>query len=582
MSQEIGFQRWSRGHDERNVLKAMIHAILERSLVQRGIQTLYLREQRGDLVYPGHTPDDESEFIIHVHARAGDTRANVMPKTLRGFEVNEIGDRCFFEPSGRGILIIDPDSASAVAELIGNELYVLFPLNEGMRMRTEDRLSIYQFIFEETARLLGEGLPTLEQILSGTFRLPSAKTLRSMQEQLDTSRESLAQKVSHVATLISQLEGLGRRTGDTDVLLEQLHRIPEVQSLSVHDGVLQIGTFTMYGVDVHQENHLHEYGEFNMRMTFGLYGGVQFNNTTRRVPVGGDDYGHPHVDRGRSHFWCQGEGKFIQPLLEKTEIMPAVLFALQAISTINDDPHSNGNYLWVLRKFPIVKERMEYPKDKPPLSDETRRAFADLLDQKRGNGAKNLRSTIAEKREEITVDQGHIVRGALATMLERAVASAKDTSDKEDRIAEEISMMVKDRISAIRDLDEVLWTSVTGDVIEVEVNKLETTGNPSQKKYLSGPFTLTYDLFTGAVRFKNKEPTMLNNGHLYNAPQVPDMDGSLPPGQLTMTLPELLGELELATAVALSLDLLKTIDEDSVPAEVLTAATLSREQELPV
>lgn len=524
-----------------------VDQILSAALSRKGVERLYLWPSNGEYRRIENRLDS---FVIHVYARARDTAGfQPTPKTMWGFTIEApygYDDQYLFEPSGDGLVIIEPDSGFAVAEVVSNNLYILFDVISP-HLKEDVRTGIFRRILREALTLIGGGIPSLEQLFKGDFTAPSRKTMQEMQEGVTANQMNVSRQVAYIENLESQLQKLTADTpgAGSESVVERLLSIPEVKALSVHDSNVIIQTHTMYGVHP-SSMQIHEYGEFEVTLGFGDRAHAKFKNLTRRVNYKDDSYGHPHVDRVDG-FWCRGEGVGILTLLAEFEFEASLLFALHAISSVND--RDNGNYLAVLDLFPVVTAKAEYPKKALAINAETRERFAKVFNQTMDTARERLQQKINRAKGEVAPEQARILIGTFAATLQKMLVNKL-----------EVTKHLQVEFEKIRLIPDVAGVSIVEDVLEVETHQLRAVDTATQDSYSIGSFTLDYDFRNGTVRFKGHTPRRAANGEYYQAPQLPGREGELPLGQLTSTLPQLLGELELETAVTLSINFLTSLD----------------------
>ncbi len=572
MPPQIVIHRWNSRDSDAQSFKQITSEVLGRALEGRGVEEIFLWDSGGEY----HSIEARGRtrvFVIHLYARARDNaRLQAVPHKMWGFQTKMREghySEYLFEPSGDGLVIIEPETGYAVAELIGNNLYILFEITDTRSLREDARLGVYRKILREALVFLGGGFPTLEELFRGDFIVPDARLLRRMQEDIAQRRQEVVRRVTHAVALENQLFKLAGNTTESDQAAERLYNIPEIKSLIVRGGNLVLNTHTMYGT-YPRRGTIHEYGEFRIELSFGGDGYASFKNLTRR-PYSDESgsYGHPHVDRGEKNFWCKGEGSAILPLLRDYEFEAATLFALKAIESVNE--YSDGaNYLSVLGSFPVVDKRMEYPKKKFALDPETRRAFGKIFDQTLAITKKQLEGNLNEAKQAVKPDQAQILQGTLAATLETLLAQKpKIMRKKAAQVSTPpVTSIVQAQVSKIREMDNIADVSIEEDILKIKTRHLNALDTVSRVSYSIGSFIIEYDFRSGIVRFKNTIPLRGPRGNVLQAPQLTDPEGELPLGQLTSTIPELLGNLELETAVALSLEFLASFNGAEIAPEI--------------
>ena len=548
MSLEIRTHNWDDNKGNTKEFIKITREVLGNSIEAKGLERAFLIDMNGGQRDPQLSKD---YFAVLFCARARkDVGVQKLPSKMWGYSTKTNGDDFYlFEPSGDGLIVVDPQSESAVAELVGNNLYLLFPAHSEYT-GPKAKLEIYRATLKEARILMGSDLPTLEELRSGNFRLPDVAALHRMKKEVSQYRQEVGRQASRALALEEQLRNLGSGN-ETDRLIDRLRNIPEIKRLSIEDGGMIIETHTMYGVHP-RRGTIHEFGEFRISLTFGGNASATFRNTTQR-PHG---YGHPHVDR-ENGYWCQGEGSGILKLLSEYEYEAAILFALKAIDSVNNS--TGGNYFEILRLFPEVAKREPYPKGRAQLGELTHERFTKLFGGKSGESRTRLEQSIAEVREAIVVGQAKILGGKLAGTLE--VLSSLRTIETPCR---RVASFIETQINKVRDFPETRSVSIEDDTLQVETAKLKAVEGTSRVRYSIGPFTLRYDFRNGTSTFVSASPAQSRKLGVFQAPQLPDAKGEPPVGQLSATLPELLGSLELETAVRLSLDFLTSFNKKEI------------------
>jgi hypothetical protein len=281
-----------------------------------------------------------------------------------------------------------------------------------------------------------------------------------------------------------------------------------------------------------------------MELTFGGRPNITFKNITQRSYR--DEYGtygHPHVDRGTTGHWCKGEGSGILILLRDFEFEAAVLFALKAINSVNDE--GSGNYLAVLKSFPQVERVKEYPPTKERPNKATYLAFSEIF-KGSGQEGSELKNNIIETRREIRAHQEKILRATLQQTLGKLTARSSDQKQK-------VSSLLKTQLALVTKIPDVRSVWIEKDVLHVVTYDLEAVDSVTNTSTTIGPVKIEADFRTGSILLKLNDTKVARERYL---PHLPAQDGELPLGQLASTLPELLGNLEFETAISMSLEYL--------------------------
>lgn len=524
--------------------------VLADALEPRGITAIHINDADGATQKP---IKEEATFWVHLYSRA---RANVgvleRPRRVFGKPVRTCGDkdRVLFEPSGDGLVVVDPASGYAVAEIVGDNLYVFFSCNTSCCH--EASTPAYRRVLEEAVPLLGGAIPPLSEIAAGKA-VPEVRPSPILARELVESRRLIEGDVALAQRLHAQLVS-AEAGADADAVLETLRRVPEVRHVDVtRDGTLRLLTHVMCAKNLRTDK-LHEFGEFDIRLRFGreeISRAVTFQNLTRRVDYREDEYspgeyGHPHVERPGNKY-CMGEGEAILPLLRAYEIEAAALFALKAIQSVNTS--DTGNYLRVLRLFPVVESPPKYPAEPAEIGDSTRLAFRRLYEGARSSDEERTRQRLRETLASIDGHQASIARGAFYAKLKQ--------------LGHDAGAAIGEALEAARDAALGAEVLLQGDVLTVRLRNLSVRDLSTDRDTRVKDVVLTCDVRRGSVRLSSGSPL----------PQVDELwEGRLPAGQLTATLPELLGGLEFAAAASMTLAFLGEFESGEEPEEALPVA----------
>ncbi|MFA7193481.1 MAG: hypothetical protein WC087_01005 [Candidatus Paceibacterota bacterium] len=482
-------------------------------------------------------------FFLNVFGTAdGDKVELTLPDELWKQRVRTC-NRTLYQPSGRGIVIVDPESNYAVAELVGkNNLYLLYDASNNCC--NKPNVDVYKHILTEAMNLIRGDLPSLVQIKNGKFKIPKSKKDVDLQKQLTENRRLIQNDIVLTSSLVSKNDDNQQAYEEADKVLQTLWNIPEIQNIRVDGRRIIFTTQTMYAVDPGTKI-LHEFGQFEIKLLFG--GGEEtpavFKNLTRRVEYERHTFGHPHVDRYTNQF-CMGEGKVILPLLKDYEFEASILVAIKAIGTINEIHY--GDYLTVLRKFPVVDKSIDYPK-KPPLKDPVViSAFRNLFVDERAAQKQDKENELKKLMNNIRRNQMMIAQNVFIQNLVKVPAAV--TTD-----------LFNERIQRVSAWPEVSGVFFKGDdVFVVDTRSIKSRDISTEKIHNIGSFRILCNVLKGLVSISpigNEMEPDINIPHLH-----PMWDGGLPIGPLHATLPELLGELDLETVIELVLEFLKEFD----------------------
>jgi hypothetical protein len=278
--------------------------------------------------------------------------------------------------------VITDDTGTPVAEMIGNNLYIYYPvysseMRRGVavfrkileaalasrgtprkraalrKAREEARLARIRAEAEERiSRIRAEGEATRDTsretyvtACAGRFEHTVADTRRAIEksgsevEELQAKLVEAIRRGSGLQRKLSQM--LTVREGDRGAYareFDKLFSVPNVIDVRVDRGTIVVFTDTLYCVDP-RTSRKHEIGAF--RITIRMDGAVTWNNETRKI----HGYDAPHVDGGKA---CLGNVSEVLPQLAGNyEYAALVMVAIQFIESVNvDDPWGETINQW--------------------------------------------------------------------------------------------------------------------------------------------------------------------------------------------------------------------------------------------
>ncbi|QQS22660.1 hypothetical protein IPM19_03445 [bacterium] len=475
-------------------------------------------------------------YILTPYSMSGKVLA---PDQIWKTTSNMYDNHLMYTPSGEGMLIIDSTSDTVVAEYTDYNLYILLDPYALCCIANRGWLYIFEQILKETLLYLPAGPPQICEIYDGRFRIPKIADIKDMVGDLRYLRDQLAKHVGTGTELYDQLAKISD-TDPSERVLKQLARIPEIKTMSIKKQSITIVTYTMYAED-RSRHKIHELGPFRITLNFGENASAEFRNQGHRY--GG--YGHPHVDRDREGYWCMGEGSAILDLLKTFEFEAAILFAIKAIESVNPRP----DYLSILRQFPIVEERLKYPKAEAELDEHSKESFLKMYSDDNDGIHKRILGKIRNFQNSAKGAQSELFLSVFGSTLIKELADPNG--------ARNLTEKLQSQIKELKDFPWVDRVTIRDDLVGVRTVSMVITDTDTQEKFRVGPFGIAYNFSDGTVKVQSERPFMVN-GQIYQAPQIPNEDGDLILSQLTMTLPELMGELEVATCTELFVNYIAT------------------------
>ncbi len=557
MSLVVKTTDWTRSLETQQDFEGITREVLGDKLAY--MDEIEIHDGMHDTERQKHIPPQnrDNRFVINIFATPSKVASvRLTPKKIWGhpMAICESGER-MYEPSGDGLVIVDPKTGDVMAELVGNSLYFLFRANSDRYSDRKSRNAIYRGILLEAVKFLRIGLPTLEQCQRGEFPPIDRDLLGRIKMSMHAHRAELEQHMAQRGELDRQFADITNNTSESDRAIKLLANIPEIKKVEVQGDKLILFTHVMYALSG-DGKQLYELGEFKVTLSFGDKADASFSNLTRR-PFHRDEryaaeYGHPHVDRSKGH-WCQGEGAWIIKLLQNFEFEAATLFALKAIDSVNED----DAYQRILQIFPRAVARMEYPKERAPLSPETLRAFQVLYSQNRQTREHGLKARVVELLNQIDANRRSVFYAALANTL--GVLKPQEVASK-----------VHNELEKLWKLKEVREINLLGSTLHVVFSQLEVTDISTDQVYSVGPLHLQFNTRDDAVRVINPFPIYHDRFGAVHVPQLGATEkDAVGIGQLSLVVPELLGSLEIESAVIVTLNFLKEFDGKKVNPSIL-------------
>jgi len=259
-------------------------------------------------------------------------------------------------PSEQSRVFFAPENNAAVAELMGDNLYIFVPINDerlahvgpdifscilqmvvesgalGTPVSLEERAAMIRGIQKGLfVKLCGSRMAHNIQVTEAAIRDKDARLEKQRTQllngylQLKASREKLSRPAAPIE---------GEKFGNE---FDGLLRVPKVHRVVVVDYRVEVYTDTIYCRDP-RTKILHELGKF--RICVDVFGGdVKWFNLTRRINGHKKNMHAPHVfDEGEA---CLGSAaETLAELLSNFEISATVMYAIQFLESVNVDDDS--------------------------------------------------------------------------------------------------------------------------------------------------------------------------------------------------------------------------------------------------
>lgn len=320
---------------------------------------------------------DENFYVLLWSSTSGSyTDGNNQLRRAGGkvFGVN-VGDQwnCY-APSGQGIAIKDGQN-NTWAELIGDNLYVLVPINA---QHMANRLEAFRLIIDETinqletdpekrAELVAKMAKRLEQEraqrtregLKNLVTQLHRKTTEDLKQKQDNDQfrlEQISSETIQIATRMRvnqiQLRALEDTLPDVEKeaakLFKKLCDVDKVDGLEVDGSLLKISTALLCATDA-RTGLSHEIGK--MLITIDITSGkVRFLNQTRKVEAYWPEANAPHVD-GNGTACLGNAAQTIQQLFATMDLQTLVVFLIGFVESVNISDRA-GAYI---TRWPLAK-----------------------------------------------------------------------------------------------------------------------------------------------------------------------------------------------------------------------------------
>lgn len=279
-----------------------------------------------------------------------------------------------FLPSGQGIPICDDATNYAVAELVGDNLYIHHDICED---GTSRELSIYRRLLEEVVIELTlspkEKKERLKKLAEEQAKRNREQYIKECSNRVNTTLENLREDVTgakeKIARFQKELVKTIRRLQENESKLrffesdnkdelekyglefDKLIGLPKVIEVRVLSHGIYVFTDILFCVNP-KTDKTHEIGKFRIEIsTDGKRDGIKWFNLTRQVKGCKSGMQAPHIfSNGKA---CLGNAEEVIPeLIANYEFSVVAMLAIQFVETVNVEDDA-GKYIgeWPVAKF---------------------------------------------------------------------------------------------------------------------------------------------------------------------------------------------------------------------------------------
>jgi hypothetical protein len=319
-------------------------------------------------------PINDGKFHIHLWSATSGEPFRHNPKNFFDDALWITGDSPIFAPSGRGLVLSDPNGWE-LAELIGeNNLYVLYRAFDNGE---DEEFQVFQRLlgeFLDLSFLSAEQREERRKRLLETAQLTSRRNLLAHftdpnhQKSVAAKSQALAATWKKIADSNVAIFAAGKSVTETELELKGLSQLrekraekasqefdkiaalPDVTAVSVQSGVLTVLTRPLTCVDPRSKKR-HAIGAFRIQIYMnGDRGGVRWENMTRRVQAYKPDMHAPHILPSGEP--CIGTAQELFPRLVGSEQYSNVArMAIQFVQSVNTNDKAGS----LVDKWPLVE-----------------------------------------------------------------------------------------------------------------------------------------------------------------------------------------------------------------------------------
>jgi len=306
-----------------------------------------------------HAPENDGRVHVCIFSSPNYRTHRSMSQTLFGARLAWGRDCKIVRPSGEGLLIED-DAGNQVGELIGDSLYIHYPLSASADLRLSwDGKSVsvlFRKILEETITIMTatpEEKAAREEDRRQKRRAASREAYmkacaRRIEKTIEGTKRAIKDNETRVNQLQEELVKCIREGNGARRKLEQLEasnagveegygkefdnllEVDKVRDVRIEEGAIEVFTDILYCVDPRSKKK-HEIGAF--RIEVGLNGQVRWFNLTRKI----NGHDAPHVFSGDGSACLGNMHEILPELVANYEFAALAMVAIQFIESVNTD-----------------------------------------------------------------------------------------------------------------------------------------------------------------------------------------------------------------------------------------------------
>lgn len=511
-------------------------------------------------------PVEDGKFYVQIFSTAEHTTNAKTPKSIWGIPVECAADGAW-SASGKGHVFYDGNNV--VAELVGNNLYIMHNLAKFGTARDELLLAVIlervieRMQFEQSA---AQAERLFVDIGAG-YLIASGETDKTAAELQDEARElkkELKKKIKAAAS--EELKLLRNERLSTDDIFaaeyDALLKVPKVKDVEVVNGDIIVSTELLFARNPGTGN-MHEIGEFKIYLSPSATA-PRWMNQTRQVVSCTADNGKPMQG---VHIWNSGNAclgntaEIFKGLFQQREWALAAQIAIEfaeSVNQVNNDIAGLGVRHWPHGSAEAIAARDERLKNKPTELTEAQRAYRGRYAAACADRVKSIidgtLDQIAEMRKEIEQLQMKLVSCLRARVVKQRQAAGKRVCDR-DQLGREIKSLLKTaKVSSV---------VVKGGTVSVWTDELLCQCPKTRLKHEIGKFRIDINLDGRAdgLRWYNLSRQLDATNQLQQAPRVLNSGrGCL--SDFREAFPDLIAELKLSVLVQLAIEFIQEMDGD--------------------
>ena len=290
-----------------------------------------------------------------------------------------------------------------------------------------------------------------------------------------------------------------------------------------------------------------------------------------------------------------GDAREVIGLLERFEMEAALLLTLKAIESVNGDDVGYDE----LKRFPIVSKRHPYPDKKTNLSERFVQNFALMLNERRQKAYDDLSLRFVDLVQEHEDSAEDLCRKEYFATLERSSDEVTPINPVPEKMTVvgwmydwfmrfyrkapsgafvaptyrtyDLSAHLSEQLRRVRELASVTSARLRGDVLLVRTSSLEVQGLGKRKRrWRIPPLKMRFSVSNGQAYIRSSKPETDYEDTMWHTPNISGWSGSTFPSALSQVIPQLLGTLELETAVSMAIGFVQETEDAYAPKYVLS------------